>query len=284
MPNPGTRRTSILNRRAGQMARLTYFGKRLAIAASALGALAYGGFYLWSSGWVAQIERRIESKVYEITANAGFTVENLMIEGRVYTDRDDLKRRIGVERGDPTFAADLDDVEADLETISWVRDAIVERRLPGTLYIRLQERTPLALWQRKNKLVVVDSEGYVLAEEGLERFKNLVIVVGEDAPARAADLVAMIEAEPDMKERVESAKWVGDRRWDLYLKSGVIVRMPEDDIGQAVRRLAQAQQEGGLMDRKVESIDLRDPVRIVVQTRPGAAQEYEASFSSGKGI
>jgi cell division protein FtsQ len=282
MSNLGTRRTTIMNRRAGQTARLAYWGKRIGVSLCVLGVVAYGGFYLWTSGWIAQTERRIENKIYDVTADVGFAVKNLMVEGRTYTERDDLMRRIGIERDDPTFEADLGDIETRLEQISWVRDAVVERRLPDTVYVRLMERTPLALWQRKNELVAVDAEGNVLTSEDLGRFRNLLIIVGDDAPLHAADLAAMVAAEPDLKSRVESAKWVGDRRWDLYLKNGAIVRMPEDDIGQAVRRLAEAQKDGALMDRKVESIDLRDPVRIVVQTKPGAAQDYEASFSPDK--
>jgi cell division protein FtsQ len=70
----------------------------------------------------------------------------------------------------------------------------------------------------------------------------------------------------------------------LYLKNGVSVKLPEDDLGQAVRRLANAQGEAGLMDRKIQSIDLRDPLRIVVQTAPGAAEEYQAAYHPQKNI
>jgi hypothetical protein len=38
------------------------------------------------------------------------------------------------------------------------------------------------------------------------------------------------------------------------------------------------------MDREIEAIDLRDPVRIVVQTKPGAVESYEASYTPDKNI
>ena len=62
------------------------------------------------------------------------------------------------------------------------------------------------------------------------------------------------------------------------------MKLPEEDIGQAVRRLAKAQSDAKLMDRKIESIDLRDPVRIIVQTAPGAAEDYQASYKPEKNI
>lgn len=116
------------------------------------------------------------------------------------------------------------------------------------------------------------------SENELSKFKNLLIIVGTDAPRFAPDLVMMLEAEPDFGSRVEFSQWIGGRRWDLFLKNGVEVRLPEEDMGQAIKRLADAQREAQLMDRNVQAIDLRDPLRIVVQTAPGEAQDYQASF------
>lgn len=114
----------------------------------------------------------------------------------------DFKNPIDVERGKSIYQADLDDVRARLEDVTWVKSAVVERHLPDTVYIRLIENS-LALWQKNNKLSVVDEDGVVLTDMGLERFKNLLIIVGEHAPIHAAELVATIEAEPDLKSRVK---------------------------------------------------------------------------------
>jgi len=280
----GTRRTTILNRRSGRKARLAYWGKRLGLAAGVFCVTAYGVAYAFESGWVSQQANRLERSIFAVSADHGFKVRNLVIEGRTNIDRIALKHAIGVEQGEPILGTDLALIEQALENISWVEDALVERRLPDTIYISIEERQPIALWQRQGKLAVVDDEGVILTENNLDQFRDLPIIVGEEAPQRAPELVAMIQAEPDLKSRLESAKWIAGRRWDLYLKSGVAVRLPEDDQGLAIKRLAEAQKSGGLMDRKIEAIDLRDPERIVVQTRPDAVQEYQASYTPDKNI
>ncbi len=284
MPSPGTRRTTILNRRAGQRARLVYWARRLSLFVVGGCLLSYACFYLWASGWVSQTTGRAERSFFSASADSGFRVHNLVIEGRTNLDKAALKTAVAVQPGDSIFATNIGDIETRLEQISWVDDALVERRLPDTIYIAIKERTPLALWQRQGKLALVDAQGVVLTDTNLDQFRSLPIIVGEEAPQRAPDLVAMIQAEPALKSRLESAKWIGGRRWDLYLKNGVAVRLPEDDQGQAIARLAKAQAEGGLMDRQIEAIDLRDPVRIVVQTKPGAVQEYQASYTPDKNI
>lgn len=284
MASHGTRRSTIMNRRAGRKAQLAYWIKRVAFTLMAFSCVTYFGAYLWATGWVQGTKIRMETSFYAATARHGFAVSDLVIDGRVNLDRDQLKQIVAITPGDPILAADLSAIETSLEKTSWVADAQVERHFPSTLYIKLRERVPLALWQRQGKLAVVDASGIVLSETGLEKFRDLPIIVGEEAPQRAPDLVAMIQAEPDLKARLESAKWIGGRRWDLYLKNGIAVRLPEEDQGQAIARLAKAQKEGAIMDRKIEAIDLRDPVRIVVQTSPGAIESYEAAYTPDKNI
>lgn len=284
MPAHGTRRTTILNRRNSRKAWISYWARRVSVLVVTLCVVAYAGFYLYASGWMGQSMRRVGVSLTETAADNGFKVSNIVIEGRVNLDRANIKDIVGVRPGDPIFAANLGDIEKHLEEITWVDDALVERRLPDTLFIQIKERRPLALWQRKGKLVVVDAEGIILADSNLDKFRSLPILVGEEAPQRAPDLVAMIHAEPALKTRLESAKWIGGRRWDLYLKNGVVIRLPEEDQGQAIARLAREQRSGAIMDRNIEAIDLRDPVKIVVQTKPGAVQEYQASYTPDKNI
>lgn len=258
--------------------------KRLGLASLLLLAGGGGIYYADHSGWWGRFQVDMTENFHTTMEDKGFSVANLLIEGRVNLTREQLKSVLDVDRGQSIFEVDLVTMRSRLESLSWVESAVVERHLPDTLSVRVNERVPLVLWQRKNKLSVVDAQGKILTDNNLSKFKNLLIVVGEDAPKFAPELVAMLEAEQDFGARVESAKWIGDRRWDLYLKNGVEVRLPEEDMGQAIKRLADAQREAQLMDRDVSAIDLRDPLRIVVQTAPGRAEEYQASFRIQKKI
>jgi len=51
-------------------------------------------------------------------------------------------------------------LKARLEAMPWVREAEIERLLPDTIFVRLDERQPLAFWQRQGKLVLIDRDGY----------------------------------------------------------------------------------------------------------------------------
>lgn len=235
------------------------------------------------SGTLDRVHNGLQHKAYATLADAGFRVENILVEGRAEVDAEVLRAIINLERGDPIFAFDPAETREMIERLSWVREAHVERRLPNTVYVGLVERTPVALWQHKNKLRVIDAEGVTLTDKLSVNQKSLPIVVGEYANEQAYDLLVMLNAEPGIQELVEAATWVGDRRWDLALKNDMVVRLPEMDIGLALSRLSQAQEQDKILDKDLSVIDLRETDRITVRTRPGAVQEYQASFDSAKG-
>ena len=86
-------------------------------------------------------------------------------------------------RSTPTAA------RARLEQLTWVERASVVRMLPDSLYIRLIERQPLALWQRDGRFSLIDRAGAVI-EGALDQsvppasWRHLRVLVGEGAPAR----------------------------------------------------------------------------------------------------
>ncbi len=245
---------------------------------------------LWAVFWFAlsDIPSRIlsaaQNKVIALTADAGFSVRNILVEGRVNTDPDILKAIINLEKGDPLFSFSPDAAQQMIQKISWVKNVHVERRLPDTVYVQIEERRPLALWQREGKLHLIDEEGIVLSEQDLTPFKNLIVLVGDDVPYHVREFMDILFSEPLVRERVASAVRIGKRRWDLHLASGAIAKLPEDDAVIALRRLSMAQEEEKLLDKEVQTIDVREVDRVVVRTAPGAVREYKAGYKSQSGI
>ena len=258
--------------------------RRFGVTLGMLVAVAWVGSWLYLSGSFTRAGNWVDGKVLEATASAGFTAENILLEGREYTDADVLKALINVQKGDPLFSFNPDEAQKLVEQIQWVESAHVERRLPDTIYIGLQERQPLALYQKDKKLSLIDYKGDVITRHGLERFKNLVVVMGKGAPERAYDLLESLAAESYIYDQTSNVAYIDERRWDIILKGGMRIKLPADDFGLALRKLGQAQVEDGLLDKDLTGIDMRDPERIVVRTRPGAVQEYKASYKTDNQI
>ncbi len=202
------------------------------------------------------------------SASLGLAVADIQVEGRIATSPEAILRVVGARRGTPTLAVNPAQAKAQLETLPWIKSATVERRLPDTIYIHLVERTPVALWQRQGKLVLIDREGDTIPVDKLESYSQFVVLVGDDAPAEAAKLLDMLKTEPDLASHVTAAVRMGGRRWNLKLDRGIEVALPETNPEAAWRQLAKYEKTDGLLQRNIERVDLRLPDRLVVRVIP----------------
>ena len=215
-----------------------------------------------------------------VTAFAGLRVTDVEIQGRQNTPEPLLRAALGVNRGDPILGFSVELARQRVETLSWVEHATIERRLPGTVVVNLQERRPFAIWQNQGKFQLIDRSGQIVDHQNVAEFRQLPLVVGAGAPAGAAVLIDALTDRPELQKRVVAAVRVGERRWNLRLNNGTDVMLPEGHEIAALDRLMQLQQAHSLFDRPLAVIDLRLPDRLVL--RPRADAHADAPAQAGK--
>lgn len=213
------------------------------------------------------------AEIVKLSAALGLRVADIRVEGRETTERATVLEALGAGFGTPILAVDPARAKEKLEALPWVRSAVIERRLPDTLYVRLVERKPLALWQHGGKLQLIDRGGEVIPVTQLDRFAKLPMVVGEDAAHHAADLLAMLASEPDLAARVTAAVRVGDRRWNLKIDNTIGVMLPAEDTPAAWAELARLERSNSLLERKIRAVDMRLPDRLVLEVVPEPPKE-----------
>ncbi|HEV2207977.1 MAG TPA: FtsQ-type POTRA domain-containing protein [Verrucomicrobiae bacterium] len=134
------------------------------VALTVVFAAVLGVFVVWWSGQLA-----LNRLVYE---NPSFAIENIEIQTDGVLAPDQIRRWAGVRPGQNLLALDLGSVKRDLELVSVIDRASVERVLPHTLRIRVSEREPLAQLtvprpgrngHPESALLYLDADGFVLS-------------------------------------------------------------------------------------------------------------------------
>jgi cell division protein FtsQ len=115
----------------------------------------------------------------------------------------------------------------------------------------------------------------VLEPYVLRRYAGLPLFVGIGAETRAREFLAMLDRRPELRANVRACVLVAERRWNLRLKNGVDVRLPEFDVEQALDQLAALERDTRLSNRDITAIDLRLADRITVRLSDGALQARE---------
>jgi cell division septal protein FtsQ len=96
----------------------------------------FGLYLLWRTG-----EWALDKFVYE---NADFAIERVDVQSDGVIAPEQLRRWSGVKLGANLIALDLVQVKRNLELVSAIDSVSVERVLPRTLKIRVNERAPVA--------------------------------------------------------------------------------------------------------------------------------------------
>ncbi|MBX6320554.1 MAG: FtsQ-type POTRA domain-containing protein [Rhodospirillaceae bacterium] len=273
----GARRAPVRRRPPSRLRRLSLlWGLPGVVLAGAVG----GGWWLTSTGWTDRMLLEAEHRLIEGAELAKLTLRKIQVEGRHETPPEAILAALQVVDGDPILSADPAVIKRRLERLAWVKSATVERRLPDTLYLRLEEHEPMAIWQRDHRLVLIGRTGQEIQPPRPGDFQRYLVVVGDDAPANTPALLEMLAKAPDLAARVTAAVRVGGRRWDLQMNNGVHIRLPEDGAVAAWLKLARLQRQHGLLERDITAVDLRFPDRIIVPLTPEAAERYHAPKDS----
>ena len=243
----------------------------------ALCSLAAVGGLLWSSGLPQSVWLDLEHKVVSESAEAGMTLEELLVVGRERTSQETLLATLGVKRGQAILTYDLEEFRTRLEALPWVESATVGRQLPGSLTIQLVEREPLAVWQHRGRLKVIDTKGEPIPLDDITPYAYLPLVVGPDAPQHAERLIALLAREPELSRQVVAGVRIGGRRWNLRLVGDIDVQLPEREPEAAFSQLARLARDHDLLERDLRVIDLRLPNQMILHGVPqGGEDEGEA--------
>src|ERR1700753_1290543 len=181
----------------------------------------------------------------------------------------------GVNGRSSLLFLDAETVRDKLKANPWIGDATVLKLYPNRLQIDIVERSAFALWQRVGRLAVIADDGAVLEPYVTRRFAKLPLVVGKGAETRAKDFLSLLDRYPQVRAQTKAAIFVGERRWNLRLSDGLDIRLPENDVGNALAALSTLDKEDKLFSRDIVAVDMRLPDRLTVQLSDDAAKARE---------
>lgn len=239
--------------------------------AGALVLTAAAAMVFWAGGYVGVVLDRADGAVRAAAVASGFEVRRVTVAGRRDAARDDILGALGPSIGQSILHVDLEAARRRIEALGWVRAAAVSRLLPDTIQVSIREREPAAIWQMSGTMRLIDQSGAVIRDVGGQEYPGLPLVVGAGAPQSASGILTALKDHPEIAAMTAAITRYGDRRWNLRLKNGLDVMLPEGDVAAALATLAGLEDAHQVLDRPLEHLDLRDPDRLVARPRGAAA-------------
>ena len=227
---------------------------------------------------------------------SGFTVRWIEVSNEELLSKERIRALAGIKGGDNLFSADLQKIRARVCAHPDIRDAMVSRRMPGGVLIRVHERFPVAaiycpplsparqfqgqaglaagLFEgERMRRCVVDAEGVVLSARKERNSRSLPVLIGlklgavrpgdrlcSAAAKHALGIVEQYRGSELCRQMELVSVDVGDP--DNYLmRSNVVqeIRLGNENLGERLRLLSfiLAQRKYRGLDCTARYIDLR---------------------------
>jgi cell division protein FtsQ len=227
-----------------------------------LGGLAWGGY---------------EAALRAVDAPA-LRVQHIAIEGNVRLSASEAGALLDGLKGENLLLTNLERWRERLQASSWVTDAVLRRRLPSTVEVRIVEREPVGIARLRDELYLVDAAGGVIDEFGpryadcdLPIIDGLLVADSRRArvdPARSrlvTELMADLRRRPDVARRVSQID-VTDAH-DLHVildHDPAVVRLGETRFVERIWSYVELQAALRLRVPMIDYVDLRFDNRVYV--------------------
>ncbi len=234
--------------------------------------------------WRCSVAALIALLIWAAFLSPFLKVKKVRVSGGRHTTSEEIARAAGLDSADNLLLLSTSSIAADAARLPWVKSVEVERKLPGTVKVRVTERKPMMVLAAEGRRWLLDSEGRVLGSEpGQER---MPVIAGSPVDALEAGAtvgdqevtgaLAVFSSMPrTLRTKVQAISAPTVERITLSLRDGTQVRYgaPHDLVsknevlGVLLRRL---QEEGS----RAASIDVRVPTSPAVSpVAPPAAPD-----------
>jgi cell division protein FtsQ len=211
----------------------------------------------------------------------GLEIRDVQIEGVHHVTKEDVLNRLALRKGVALHQVSLSYLAERLRSVSWIKEATLERLPFHTLRITILERKPAAIVRGGSEHFLTDDEGVVLARLGVRDEPTLPLVLGAEAkPLLQGDA----HLQNTIRSAIELAKAMAhsvDGRVEIDVSNplsvvastrGLRFQFGEESLVDQWHRfqMVKAVFRSGLFDgkrREAGEVDLRYDNRVIVRER-----------------
>jgi cell division protein FtsQ len=172
--------------------------------------------------------------MWGVTRSPLLDLDHVRIVGVNGTQAREVQRAVELETGTAMFELDLGAAEEVLNSLPWVRTALVERDWPGTVVLAVEERVAVAQIGLGHERTMVDVDGVVFANASRPNPALAWIATETTAELGTIDPIALVGLSVTLALTDDLLPWIGS-----------VIVLPEADS--AGRPLLEIELIGGVV-------------------------------------
>jgi cell division protein FtsQ len=166
-----------------------------------------------------------------VMASPRLRVSHVEVRGGHFLSEGEVRELLGPAVGENILGLDIDDLKKRLRASPWVADATVQRSLPDTLRVEIDERAPVALAEI-DRLYLMDGNGALIELYGprtaafdLPVVRGLAGLGPDERRERAHRVAALLGDLDELASELSEISVVPSGDLEAVLRSGEVVRL-----------------------------------------------------------
>ena len=230
--------------------------------------LLFTFIFFFSYSNLNKLDNFFISSIKQFSSKYNYNLNSYKINDLNYIDRNEIIKIVRPYFNTSIFLLPLEDISRSILENNWVEKVKINIDYKNTIFISILEFEPIGIYQFNNGSYYFNSNGKIIDYKSVNHYnKKLIIFTGQSSTLNASLLLDTIKhVKNDFKNNIRKAHYIGDRRWNLFLKNGILVKLSEKKFKQSIENylnLSNKFKYNDLTDIKV--IDLRDSDKAIIE-------------------
>ena len=184
------------------------------------------------------------------------TTPNLIVLGNNYIDKKSLIYELKTKLNEDRNSNNLDLISNVLNKKNLIKKFIITKTSNNLITIKIEEKKIIGLLKIENNDYLIDEFNNIIETKITPNLFHLPVFIGKNSNKNASVILNLIK-ESDINLNYLSFSFVDQRRWNINLKNGVKILLPETKVLDTLKLLNKVKSKYNILNGNFIEIDLR---------------------------
>ena len=184
------------------------------------------------------------------------TTPNLIVLGNNYIDKKSLIYELKTKLSENRNSNNLDLISNVLNKKNLIKKFIITKTSNNLITIKIEEKNIIGLLNIENNNYFIDEFNNIIETKITPNLFHLPVFIGKNSNKNASVILNLIK-ESDINLNYLSFSFVDQRRWNINLKNGVKILLPETKVLDTLKLLNKVTSKYNILNGNFIEIDMR---------------------------
>ena len=213
-----------------------------------------------------KIFKQFNSIIENYSDKYQYSLSVVNINGLNNINEDEILNLIKPYKGSSIFLIPIKKIANKISQNNWVKSINIQSNYKDTIEINIDESKPIGIYTTGIQNILFSDDLKILENiaNNEKRFSALIKFEGKNS---IHESIKLIDSFPDdFIQYVDKAFLINQRRWDLELKNSILLKLPENNIKEALENYKKIYINFSNEELiEIESIDLRMKKKIILK-------------------